>query len=222
MKRALNTGIYERTGSDYLSPQSFYVALALSVIWGLVATAVAGYYSLKSGYNPTSWVEVLLIGLGIPLFGIFISLKNSNPIISFLGYQLVCIPFGIILAPTLQQYSPDVVVNALSITAGITFVMGMAGSIFPNIFSKLGAPLFLALACLVLIRILQIFIPELDFTWIDYISAGIFSLYIGYDMYRASEVPKTLDNAIDLSVQLYLDIINLFLSVLRILGRSND
>ncbi|MCI5050928.1 MAG: Bax inhibitor-1 family protein [Candidatus Pacebacteria bacterium] len=222
MKNILSTGVFERYGNDTMSPNAFYTALALSVIWGLIGTAVAGYYTIQLGYNPTSIWEILIIGLGLPILGIFIALKNDNPVISFIGYNLVCIPFGVVLAPALQEYSPDVVMNAFGLTAVITFIMGFAGTIFPNIFSKLGGVLFLALCGLILVRILQIFIPALDLGIIDYISAGIFSLYIGYDMYRAHRVPKTLDSAIDVSVSLYLDIINLFLSILRIMGNSND
>jgi FtsH-binding integral membrane protein len=47
----------------------------------------------------------------------------------------------------------------------------------------------------------------------------IFSGYIGYDWARANQLPKTLDNAIDASAALYLDIVNLFLRILRLLSR---
>ena len=53
-------------------------------------------------------------------------------------------------------------------------------------------------------------------------AAAIFSLYIGYDMYRAQRYPKTADNAVDCAVDIYLDIINLFLRLLRILGRRRN
>ncbi len=39
-------------------------------------------------------------------------------------------------------------------------------------------------------------------------------------MYRANKMPKTIDNAIDICIDLYLDIINLFLYMLRIMGRK--
>lgn len=68
--------------------------------------------------------------------------------------------------------------------------------------------------------IAQLFIPELRLGVIDYIGAGIFSLYIGYDMYRANSMTKTMDNAVDICVDLYLDIINLFLFLLRIMGQK--
>ena len=48
----------------------------------------------------------------------------------------------------------------------------------------------------------------------------IFSLYIGYDWARANTCARTVDNAIDLSASLYLDIINLFLRIVAIMSDS--
>ncbi|HCA63484.1 MAG TPA: hypothetical protein DEP73_05025, partial [Pseudomonas sp.] len=48
----------------------------------------------------------------------------------------------------------------------------------------------------------------------------IFCGYVGVDWGRANQIPKTLDNAIDSAAALYMDIINLFLRILRILGRK--
>lgn len=218
----VNTGVFERDGSDTMSDQSFYGALTGSVLWGLTGTAVSAYLAVKGAYNPGLW-EVLILGLGLPILGIIIAIKSDSPFISFIGYNLVLIPFGIILGPVVNQYSENVVRNAFAMTAGITFVMGLLGTVAPNFFSKLGAPLFLSLLMLVLVRVAQIFVPELaQLSIIDYIAAGIFSLYIGYDMYRAYQVPRTLNNAIDISIDLYLDILNLFLTLLRIMGSSKN
>ena len=60
---------------------------------------------------------------------------------------------------------------------------------------------------------------ELIFLWVG---AGIFTLYIGYDWYKAQAYPKTLDNAVDSALDLYLDIINLFLKILRILAKARS
>lgn len=54
----------------------------------------------------------------------------------------------------------------------------------------------------------------------DWIVAAIFCGYVGYDWGRANNIPKTLDNAVDSAAALYMDIINLFLRILRILGRK--
>lgn len=218
----ISTGVFDRNGSDQLTAPQFYAALTLSLLWGLIGTALVAYKAILMQYHP-SLMAVLGLGLVLPIMGIFIAIKNENPVISFIGYNMIVIPFGLILGPCVNQYSPDVVRNAFAMTAGITFIMGFAGTCFPNIFRNMGAPLFLALTSLVMVRIVQIFVPALQsLTWIDYIAAGIFSLYIAYDMYRASEIAKTVDNAIDLSVDLYLDIINLFLNILKIMGSSKS
>ena len=52
--------------------------------------------------------------------------------------------------------------------------------------------------------------------------AVIFALYIGYDWVKAQQYVHTLDNAVDSALDIYMDIINLFLRVLMILGRNND
>ena len=134
------------------------------------------------------------------------------------------VPFGAILGPVLAQYElaqPGIVGEAAQLTATTTGVMAVSGLLFPNFYRSIGGALFGALTALLVVLIASFFVPALmDFTIIHYLAAGLFSLYIGFDMYRASEIPATLDNAVDVCVSLYLDILNLFLWVLRILGFS--
>ena len=219
MKPIVSNGVFEREGHDTVSPSFFYFILMLSVIWGLGATGYAAQYANEIEYMPKTIWELLSIGLLIPILGIVIALKSDEAIVSFIGYNLVVFPFGFLLGPVLQEYNADVVRNACYLTGTITIVMGFTGVLFPRVYENMGGGLFIALTGLVIVRILQIFIPAMQsWGWIEYLSAGIFSLYIGYDMYRASVIGKTIDNAIDVSVSLYLDIINLFLNILRILG----
>ncbi len=44
--------------------------------------------------------------------------------------------------------------------------------------------------------------------------------YIGVDWGRANQIERTVDNAIDSAAALYLDIINLFLRILRIMSKK--
>jgi FtsH-binding integral membrane protein len=216
------TNVYENTGSNHSMDRSaFYGLIAFFVCYGLGGSALAAHLTTQSGWMPQGWMG--LIGLLIlPFIGIFMSISRSW-LVSFIGYNLVLIPFGILLGPSLQKYDADVVRNACLLTAGITLVMGLAGTIFPGVFSRLGSALFLSLSCLVLVRIAGIFVPELrNISAIEYIAAGIFSLYIGFDMWRASVLERTLDNAVDVAISLYLDILNLFLSILKIMGSSSD
>jgi FtsH-binding integral membrane protein len=50
--------------------------------------------------------------------------------------------------------------------------------------------------------------------------AAIFCGYIGHVWERANRMPKTVDNAVDSAAAIYMDVLNLFLRILRILGRK--
>jgi len=62
---------------------------------------------------------------------------------------------------------------------------------------------------------------KMHLTIMDWIVAAIFCGYIGYDWGKASALPKTVDNAVDSAAALYMDIINLFLRVLSIIGKKD-
>jgi FtsH-binding integral membrane protein len=195
-----------------LSEKTFYTSIAGFVGYGLLLTAMLATYVAP----PIPSLGFMIIcGLVLPLIGIFVA-QNDNPVVAFIGYNLVVAPMGLVLGPVANVYAPDVVANAAMITGMITGLMVIAGFTYPNLFKSLGGVLFYSLLGLLIIRILAIFIPALNFGFIDYIAAAIFSLYIGYDMYRASTIGRTWSNSIGVAVSLYLDIINLFLSILSI------
>jgi FtsH-binding integral membrane protein len=220
--QTVSTGVFDRHGVDKISSRVFFATLGSVLVYGFVATAYIANMTSGMFAEKLNWLTIIFVGLVIPILGIIIAVKSSNPFISFIGYNMVVIPFGIILAPVLQQYSKDVIQNAFTLTAIDVITMSMLAVIFPNFFSKIGGAIFISLIGLVVVRIAQCFIPVLaNLTIIDWISAGIFSLYVGFDWWRANNVPKTFDNAIDIALDLYLDIINLFLSILRILGKKD-
>ena len=57
---------------------------------------------------------------------------------------------------------------------------------------------------------------------IDYAVVALFSLYIGYDWYCSQRYAATPYNAISCATDLYLDIINIFVRLLAILGKKKD
>ena len=219
--QTISTGVFDRAGRDTISERLFFGTLGAVLVYGFIMTAFIANSTAGMFAHGTNWLTVIMVGLVIPILGIIIAVKSDNPFISFVGYNMVVVPFGVILAPVLQQYSHDVIRNAFTITAIDVITMSLLAVSFPKFFSKIGGALFFALLGLVVVRIVQLFVPALaNLTIVDWISAAIFSLYVGFDWWRANTVPKTFDNAVDLSLDLYLDIINLFLSILRILGKK--
>ena len=97
--------------------------------------------------------------------------------------------------------------------------MMILGTAYPRFFQKISGALTGALLAVIIVEMFQIFVLGMHSNWLDWVVAAIFCGYIGYDWGRANQIPKTLDNAVDSAAALYMDIINLFLRVLRILGR---
>ena len=212
--------VFENTRSfSTMSEKTYYSSIGGLVGYGLILTAFLAAYVAPP---MPSTLFMILCGLVLPIIGIFMS-QSSNNTLAFLGYNLIVAPMGLVLGPVANFYSPDIVINAAVLTGLITGLMSFAGLTYPSLFKSLGGVLFYSLLGLVLIRLVAIFVPALNsFGFIDYCAAAIFSLYIGYDMYRASELGRTWNNVIGVAVSLYLDIINLFLSLLSILSSDND
>lgn len=219
----LKSTVWENHGANTMSRNSFYGLIGMVLSWGFLLTHVVA--QMTAAWQMNIW-NLLLVGLVIPIAGIFLSARSENPFVSFVGFNMVVVPFGAILGPTLAYYevaAPGAVEQAALATGAVTGIMAITGFFFPRFYSNIGGALFMALLCLLGVRILQIFVPSLQSLGIiDYLAAGLFALYIGYDMWRASEIAATADNAIDVAVSLYLDIINLFLNLLSIFGGSDD
>lgn len=152
--------------------------------------------------------------------------KSSNPVISFIGYNLVVVPIGVVISFTVTAYTMmeggSIVTASFAITAVVTLVMMFVSSLYPRVFLSMGRTLGITLLVTIVAElILTLIMGSGALPIIDYIVVAIFCLYIGYDWAKANAVEKTADNAIDAACELYLDIVNLFLRIMRILARAN-
>lgn len=218
-----NNSYYSYSNASEISHRAYNALIGACVLWGLGINFILCKYCVDfaQSINPIA----LLIGYLVLAFtGITMSRKSDNAIISFIGYNLVVIPVGVVLAATLWVYGgidSTIVQNAFLCTLAITALMVAAGFFFPQYFEKLGPILGISLGAIILVRFIFIFIP-VNITWVSWISAFIFSMYIGYDISKAQKLSHTADNAVDSAVALYLDIINLLLDLLRIFSNSDD
>ena len=218
----LESDVFNRksTENELISPALYNTTIGLSLFWGffinwLLVVNIAP--ELLWSINP--WV--FLVGYFTScFFGVHLFNSSEKPFISFLGYNFVVIPFGLIVNMIVSRYDEAIVIEAIRITAGVTFVMMILGAMYPKFFQKISRALTRALLAVLAIEIFQIFVLGIHHNWIDWAVALIFCGYIGYDWGRANQIPHTLDNAVDSAAALYMDIINLFLRILRILGRK--
>lgn len=208
-----------------LDARTYNLALGGSVLYGLLMNVLM-YYIFGDAALQINPIIFFIGYFACAITGIIMSAKSTNPLISFIGYNLVVVPIGFVVGIVVDSYVKNgdsaLVFQAIVLTTVVTAAMIALSIAFPEFFSKLGGILLGALIGLIIAEILSIFIFPWAQTGLAWIGAIIFSLYIGYDYWKAQEYPKTLDNAVDSAVDIYLDIINLFLKILQILGNSKS
>lgn len=217
--------LHAHSDANILSARTYNLALGGAVLYGLWVNVLM-YFVFGDAALQLNPIVFIIGYFACAITGIVISAKSNNPAISFLGYNLVVVPVGLVVGIVVKSYvkngDASLVFQAIVLTVVITSAMIALSIMFPEFFSKLGGLLFGALLGLIIAELLSLFLfpwAQNAFAWIG---AVIFTLYIGYDYWKAQEYPKTLDNAVDSAVDIYLDIINLFLKILQILGNSKS
>lgn len=112
-----------------------------------------------------------------------------------------------------------ILVNALAATAAMTAAAAVfARTTRINLFG-IGGALMMSLIGLIILGVLQIFIPSLRGGMFEMVLSGagviIFAGFTAYDLQRIETLGKAGANPFQLALSLYLDIFNLFLSILR-------
>jgi len=215
--------VFERTESESpgqrISGNVYNLLIGLVLCWGfLVNWVMVKTIPYESIASISPWV--FIIGyFASCFFGIYLFTKSDVPLVSFIGYNFVVVPFGLIINLVVYHYDPSLVLDAVRVTGLVTLFMMMLGSMFPSFFERIAGALTIALLVVIIVELVEVFILGIHHGIIDWIVVVIFCGYIGYDWGRANRIPKTVDNAVDSAASLYMDIINLFLRILRIMGR---
>ena len=214
----------QKHDNDKILTQRLYNALfGIVVLYGLILNYLLCAYGLDFAMSIKPAILIIsYFSLGV--IGVILSSVSKNSIVSFFGYNLLVVPNGLVLSIVLQEYGgidSIIVKQAFLYTAIITGVMITLGVLYPKFFEKIGRILFVALLGLVITRIIM-FIFNIDNVIISWISDIIYSLYIGYDIYISQKFEKTADNAVDCAIDIYLDIIGLFINILEILEDADD
>lgn len=153
-------------------------------------------------------------------FGIYLYKSSDNPAISFIGYNFIVVPFGLVLNLFLSRYTHHSIVSAIEITGFATAGMMFLGMLYPDFFKGIASGLFWGLVIAIVVELVMGIFMHTHLPIMDWIVAAIFCGYIGYDWALALEKPKTVDNAIDSAADLYIDIVNLFVRILAISGND--
>lgn len=198
------------------------VLLAFSFAFALLGT-FAGFVVFSTVVSAGTYFAVAIAGFVVLLilrFAINVSGLNL-----FLLYLFTFLE-GMSLAPLLRSYmesAGNILGEAFLITALTSVGLAIYAWTTKRDFSKLADYLFIGLIILVVASIVGIFFNGLFTTGVSGLifsvfGVVIFSGFMIYHIQQARYLPDTMPNAIGLTVSLFLNVINLFLFILRILS----
>ena len=152
-------------------------------------------YAIEKTKNSAAGVPVLLG------FTFFMGLMLSRMIAMVLGFK----------------NGPDLIMTAFGGTAGVFFVMASLSSVIKRDLSGMGKWLFVGAIAVVIGGVINMFVGSTaGMMAISVASIGIFSAYMLYDLKQIVDGGET--NYISATLALYLDIVNVFQSLLALLG----
>ena len=215
--------VFTRTVADStgipIGDSLYNLVIGLVLCWGFLINWMIVRFVPHSALESIN-ILVFLAGYFASCFlGVYLFTSSENPIVSFIGYNFVVVPFGAVVNMVVYHYDPALVVQAMKITGAVTGSMMILGTLFPAFFQGFAPTLTLSLLLVIMWELFDILVLGIHHGIIDWIVVVLFCGYVGVDWGRANQIPKTVDNAIDSAAALYMDIINLFVRILRILGR---
>jgi len=161
----------------------------------------------------------------VAVFGSFglimaLSVKSRETPTNYILLALFTLCESILVGTIVTMYEVSVVIEAFVLTAAVTVALTVYTFQSKKDFSSWGAGLFSVLWVLIIAGFMQMFLQsELLDMAMAVGGAVLFSLFIIFDTHMIMHKVSP-EEYIHASVSLYLDIINLFLHILRILGEA--
>lgn len=212
---------------NVLSERMYFFMLTLLVFMGFAIMGVCAGFAASPAFLHAimrNYLMVVIVCFVASLGSVFIMNRGhetQSVSLSLAGYALMVLSLGFTTSLTLLYYDLDTISAAFMATAGVTVVMGCLGLAFPKAFAKMQGALFFSLLGIIVIEGIMLLFHVSTY-WLDYIVVVLFAGFIGRDFYTALNAQPTMANAIFNACQLYLDILNVFVRILSILGNRRD
>ena len=222
---------YSKTAGVRRADKSENTTLFRNVyLWMTMALFITGATALTVSDSPT--LLNAIFGSKVAFFGLIIAeLALVIILSSFLTATLMFIAYSILNGATLASifllYTASSIASTFFVTAGTFGAMALFGYFTKRDLSGIGNMGYMALIGIIIATVVNLFLRSETMMWvITYIGVLVFVALTAYD---TQKIKKMVMNAevVDESTQkiallgsltLYLDFINLFLYLLRILG----
>jgi FtsH-binding integral membrane protein len=219
MGASFPAGVLVRTGAERATLVRRTYAL---VFVGVLATIASATFALSQpalmqAVAAHPWIS--LACFVAPLFGAMMVQKTFPANIGFV--LLFTVVAGVYISPILYVYGrtqPGLITQAATLTIGAFGTLTAYAFISRRDFSAWGSFFMVGLWVLIGTSLLNLFFrnPAMDL-WLAGVTVLVFSGLLVFDTWRIRNVYGP-DEYVPAAVQIYLDLLNLFLGILRVLG----
>ena len=211
--------------------QKVYVKMGL----GLLLTAIIAFFVASSQgmlnllYGNSWMIWVLCIAELALVWGISGAIDKLSSTAATALFFVYAAVNGLTMSVIFLAYTAESITSTFFVTAATFGAMSAYGYLTKADLSKMGSILFMALIGLIIASIVNIFLGSSTLQWIISIAGVI--IFVGLTAWDTQKI-KAMAEMTDVSqagkvstlgaLSLYLDFINLFIYLLRILGSSRD
>ena len=215
--------------NSFLSQVYVWMCFGLAVTGGISWYAANSLWLIKMlfGSGSAPFLIIVIIQLGI-VYYLSTRVTSLSPTAASGLFVIYAAINGIIIAPIFLIYTRESIASTFFITAGTFGAMSLYGYMTKKDLSGLRSFLIMGLIGLIIASVVNIWLKNQTMMWVvTYIGVIVFVLLTAYDTQKIKQMAYNLDQNEELrssvavlgALSLYLDFINLFIYLLRILGR---
>lgn len=212
-------GVLVRTGAERATLVRRTYSLVFAGVLATIASATFALSqpSLMQAVAAHPWISIAV--LFAPLFG---ALRTQKVFPANIGFVLLfTVVAGVYISPILYVYGraqPGLITQAATLTIGAFGILTAYAFISRRDFSAWGSFFMVGLWVLIGTMLLNLYFrnPAMEL-WLAGITVLVFSGLLVFDTWRIRNVYGP-DEYVAAAVQIYLDLLNLFLGLLRVLG----
>ncbi|GAA0116335.1 Bax inhibitor-1/YccA family protein [Clostridium senegalense] len=223
--------------SFQVSQNKFIGKTLLYMTMGLILTFIVSYalcinedFIIFLYYNQYSFFVAIVVEIGLVSL-ITRKMESMSVKTGFILFLLYSVISGVTFSAILLAYSLESIIFIFFIAALMFLCSGMIGMTTKRDLSTLGRFAIMSLVGIIIVSIINMILGSNDglFNFINYVGMIIFCALTAYDMQKIKIIHKYSYElspvevnkfAILAALNLYLDLINIFIYLLRLLGRK--
>ncbi|TAL36801.1 MAG: hypothetical protein EPN93_08275 [Spirochaetes bacterium] len=193
-------------GEASLSVRIFHLAVGAVFLWGLLVCGFVMHYVPPVVLDYINFTGLVLICLTLALIGIMMSGLSYSALTSFIGYNLVAIPLGLLIAPALPAHGENVInVSAFCIVfISAAMLLGLA---LPSIIDEFNRSLIAYSVIMIIMSLVDYNFSHILTHKAEWVISLSICGYICVHWAYASRFEKSLDAAVDTGANLYMDLL---------------